>query len=238
MLLRLFILLACLTVTGCGGHGKPDPDPDNSSPPLPSAEMAIQRLDHASFRFTAARQSPPLSYHWDMGDGQMLEGSTIEYSYASTGAFNVTLTLSNPLGETDSVTRRAHVRNRAPEANYDVRFNQLDLTLDATMSVNVNGIIGAYEWLINGQSYTGPQIELSLMQPDNLYIELTVTDTLGESSEVLEDTIPVTGDHNSPPEPVIDVLAERNYVHLIGSGSMDADQELFTFHRVLIGGSE
>src|SRR5690606_38466194 len=135
-------------------------------------------------------------------------GRTVEYRYASTGAFNVTLTLSNPSGETDSVTGQAHVRNSPPEARFGARFNQLDIILDASMSFDVDGNISDYEWLINGESFAGQQVELALAEPDELAIELIVTDSFGESSEILEDSITVTGNHNTPPEPVIDVLVE------------------------------
>ncbi len=237
MLLRFLAIPACLAFAGCGGNNHPDPDTDPSPAPLPAAEMTIQRLDHASFRFAATNPGTQLSYHWDMGDGQMLQGHTVEYSFASTGAFDVTLTLSNPDGETASVSQQAHVRNSPPEARYGARFNQLDLVLDASMSFDVDGNIDEYAWLINGQSYAGPTVEVSLAQPGDLDIELVVTDSFGESSEILEDTLTVTGSHNTPPEPVIDVLLERNYIHLLGSNSIDPDGEYLTFQWFLSDGN-
>src|SRR5690606_458512 len=113
-----------------------------------------------------------------------------------------------------------------------------DIILDASMSFDVDGNISDYEWLINGESFAGQQVELALAEPDELAIELIVTDSFGESSEILEDSITVTGNHNTPPEPVIDVLVERNYIHLLGSNSIDVDEEHLTYQWVLSDGSQ
>ncbi len=46
-----------------------------------------------------------VSYDWDFGDGGTGTGQTTSYLYFGSGPFNVTLTVTDDLGQTDTVTR-------------------------------------------------------------------------------------------------------------------------------------
>ena len=43
-----------------------------------------------------------VSYHWDFGDGTTGTGKNIEHTYSSAGTYNVTLTITDEFGNTDS----------------------------------------------------------------------------------------------------------------------------------------
>ncbi len=238
MLLRSVTFLVCCLLIACGGRTVPDPD-DNA---LPAASIALKRLGHATFEFVAVNQAPSVSFHWDMGDGEMLAGPEIRHSYSATGEFEVTLTLSNQLGETDSVSTSVHVRNTAPVAKMSVRTEGLQVLLQADPSSDVDNNIDKYEWHINGPGingleHDGPEVTLTLDEPGILEISLTVVDSFGEASTPESRNLDVTGADNSTPEAIIDTLVYRNYLRLLGANSKDADGDTLTYQWSLSDGT-
>jgi PKD repeat protein len=56
-----------------------------------------------------------LTYSWNLGDGSpAATGKTLSYTYAAAGTYTVTLTVSDPAGQTDSFTRQVTVSQPPP----------------------------------------------------------------------------------------------------------------------------
>ena len=51
-------------------------------------------------------------YNWDMGDGTLLEGETVNHRYSSAGTYLVRLVVVDELGDNDDATHRITVRLR------------------------------------------------------------------------------------------------------------------------------
>ncbi len=233
MFLRSLTVLVCCLLIACGGVEIPDPEEDV----LPSAAIALKRLGHATFEFEAVNRASSISFHWDMGDGKMLAGPEIRHSYSTTGEFEVTLTLSNQVGETDSVSTTVHVRNTPPVATISARTESLRVLLNAAESFDVDDNIALYEWHINGKDYEGTEVSLTLDAPGTLDISLTVVDSFGEASTPLTQIMEVTGADNTTPEAIIDTLVYRNYLRLLGANSKDADGDTLTYQWSLSDGT-
>ncbi|CAA9390022.1 MAG: Cytochrome c551/c552 [uncultured Nocardioidaceae bacterium] len=56
-----------------------------------------------------------LSHHWDFGDGAEAEGAEAEHTYDSDQPVEVTLTVTDQLGATDTATATVHPANHTPE---------------------------------------------------------------------------------------------------------------------------
>src|SRR5262249_37626054 len=70
------------------------------------------------FSGSASGGTPPLSYHWDFGDGSSADGSlTPWHVYTSHGAYTTTLTVTDAHGLTGSSSLTATVNDVAPTVN-------------------------------------------------------------------------------------------------------------------------
>lgn len=68
--------------------------------------------------FTAAQSydldGDTLSQQWDFGDGETAQGPEVEHTYADADPVEVTLTVSDQLGATDTATMTVHPANHVP----------------------------------------------------------------------------------------------------------------------------
>lgn len=79
--------------------------------PWTSAEGGGVLLDAAS---SSDPDAQPLTYTWDFGDGTTGTGVTATHAWIQDGTYTVTLTVTDPLGLSHSVTSQATVSNVAP----------------------------------------------------------------------------------------------------------------------------
>ena len=99
--LALLVLPAMIVFASCdsnGGDGNQSPD----------AEFTFQR-NGMSADFDASNSSDPdgsiEAYNWEFGNGDTGQGETVSYSYSQEGDYNVTLTVEDADGATDSETQ-------------------------------------------------------------------------------------------------------------------------------------
>jgi PKD repeat protein len=137
-------------------------------------------------------------YRWDFGDGRTGTGQTISHAFSAVGNYIVRLTLVDPGGRTQSVSRSIAVGQGAaptaqfvfspgdPQPNDDVRFN-------ANASVAGPGrTIVRYSWDFgDGSSGSGAQITHRYTLERSYNVTLTVTDDIGRQS-VITQTVAVT----------------------------------------------
>ncbi len=80
------------------------------------------------------------SYSWDFGDGNTGDGAQVTHVYASTGSFNVTLTVTDDDGDTGVDTLVVNVQEALPPVIREHSPGSLMLALEATYNeANVHG---------------------------------------------------------------------------------------------------
>ena len=137
-----FALLAL--ITGCfvasGPRAAISVSKDSGYPPL-----VIQ--------FSGADSSSPdgiiTDYHWDFGDGETADTSSVSHTYPNKGVYRVTLTVTDSTGAVDSEAINVEALNRAPVPSftnpYKIATNQA-ATFNASDSYDPDGTIVEYRW--------------------------------------------------------------------------------------------
>lgn len=154
---------------------------------------------------TTSNGDPITGWHWTFGDGGESYSQNAEHTYAATGTYPVTLTVSTPSCEA-SMTSSVDVLD-APDLQLsaDLIFgcSPLEVNLDATSSVN-----GTYHWdfgegttLMTGTSnevaHTYFAVPNSMNAPTHYETTVTVTSGLGcSASETIEITAAISAQAN------------------------------------------
>ncbi len=167
-----------------------------SSPTQPNAG------DTVTFNATAEPGDPDGTIeevHWDFGDGNTATGVNVTHAYASTGTYDVTATVTDDHGGTNSTSNHVTVMNTRPVANftYSPTLPQAgEVVSFVNKSVDDDGNIASQRWDFgDGQVSTATD-------PDHTYttsaiypVELRVTDSQG-ASDALTRSVKVTNDHS------------------------------------------
>lgn len=138
--------------------------------------------------FDASGSSPIsqiVSFEWSI-DGQTLTGETVEYTFSEIRNENVTLTISDRFGHTDTVTVRVPVRGQPPQAEFSYEPGNPrpgdTVVISAAGSTDPDGSITSYEWVVGSTVDSGEAIERTFDEPGNYYVKLTVEDDDGKRS--------------------------------------------------------
>lgn len=148
-------------------------------------------------RFDAAQSSDPdgsvVMYEWDFGDGLTGTGVTIDHAYATSGRFNVRLTVTDNRGGT-GMTQRLVAANTRPTADFDFTPNGpeapqlLTVAFDGSPSMDTDGTIDTYSWNFgDGGTATGMNVQHVYANPGEYSVTLTVTDNLGGLASSTQD---------------------------------------------------
>jgi PKD repeat protein len=145
-----------------------------------------------------------VSYSWDFGDGTTATGNTVTHSYTNTGFYNVTLTVTDNDGATDTRVHPLHVTNvvnNPPVASFTATAETVNidetLSFDASETYDSDGSIVAYSWDFgDGTAVTGVTAEHAYSQAGTYTVTLTVTDNDG-----ITDTTTTTISATTQPAP-------------------------------------
>lgn len=178
-----------------------------------------------------------VSYDWDFGDGTTGTGETTGHTYASQGTYNVSLTVTDDSGASDSASTTVSIdsANQAPTANAGGPYtaNAGDsLVFDGTGSSDPDGSISSYAWDFgDGTSDTGATPSHVYDTAGSYNVTLTVTDDGGLShTDTTSATIgdvgnqPPVADANGPYTGTLDQA-----VAFDGSGSTDPDGTIASY---------
>jgi PKD repeat protein len=161
--------------------------------------------------FNAEAVRPPaghtlVSYNWNFGDGATGSGVVVSHAYGATGAYTVTLTVIDDVGQRTTLPPTGHTvtvgsTTGIPKANFSFTPASpvaagTTVTFDASSSTAPNGAtIVSYSWnfgdssaLVNGSSSTATH---TYTTPGTYTITLTVTDSTGRQSDPATRTIQV-----------------------------------------------
>ncbi len=139
-------------------------------------------------------------YSWNFGDGSPVQdaGGTdaIQYTYATRGTYNATLTVTNNFGQTSTTTRSVTVDD-PPSAAFTPSTTVA--TPDATVSFNASasapgssgGTIIGYSWNFGDGTAVAdgggsPDASHAFTAPGTYTVTLTTTDDLGVSTTTIE----------------------------------------------------
>jgi PKD repeat protein len=126
--------------------------------PVPPNEAPVAGFDFTcverSCDFDASGSSDPdgdaLTYSWDFGDGTTGSGMTVDHTYAADGTYEVTVTVRDPRGASDTATERVSVAaapvNQAPVADFESTCIERACSFDASGSSDPDGDALTYSW--------------------------------------------------------------------------------------------
>lgn len=130
----------------------------------------------------------PVTFLWDLGDGNTSASASLSHSYSRPGDYNTTLTVTDSAGSNSSVSLpTVHVRNRSPKADfrYFGCFTQNGTVyFDATGSTDPEGPV-TFRWSFgDGASAQGPVTDHIFPGAGNYTVNVTVTDIDGQSASM------------------------------------------------------
>jgi PKD repeat protein len=137
--------------------------------------------------FDASTSADPdgsiVSYAWDFGDGVTGTGRTAAHTFARSGTYLVTLTVTDDEGLTASVSRTLAVANSAPTAAMGAVGTLRVLTsqaFDGRGSADRDGSLTSYSWDFgDGGTATGPTAGHAYTWAGSYVVTLTVIDDEG-----------------------------------------------------------
>jgi PKD repeat protein len=126
-----------------------------------------------------------LTYAWDFGDGTTADSAVADHAFAATGSYDVTLTVTDPSGATDTATVPVSVvPDQAPIAAASTTTSKpkakQPVTFDGTASNDPDGYDLTYTWTFgDGTSGTGAVVNHVFAKSGKYTVTLTVDDGLG-----------------------------------------------------------
>jgi len=160
----------------------------NRPPVANFTEPAHTVYSSENIHFDASESHDPdgtiVSYSWDFGDGNTATGVSVSHSYAASGEYTVTLTVTDDDGATDIITATKTVKNRAPVASFTETAEVVDteetISFDASDSSDPDGTIVDYLWDFgDGTEGSGVSVQHAYSQDGTYTVTLTVTDNDG-----------------------------------------------------------
>ena len=170
------------------------------------------------------------SYSWDMGDGTVLNGASVNHAYSSSGSFNVTLVVKDESGvannsASDNLTV---VVNAPPEPAISMLPRPVAVgevtDLSAAGSVDPDGEIVSYMWEFgDGAMAEGPEVQYAWTSPGVKTVTLTVTDNSGTPSATQQTMMNVEVSAAPVADAGPDQALTASVVRFDGGGSSDPD---------------
>ncbi len=223
------------TTTATVGLGNQAPVANPNGPYSGTVGSAVQ--------FDGSGSSDPdgtiVSYDWEFGDGVTGTGISPTHTYAAAGNYNVTLTVMDDSGATDSAGTTASIGtvNQPPVANANGPYNgtvSVPVTFNGTGSNDPDGTIVGFDWDFGDGTVAvdaGPTPSHTYSADGSYTVTLTVTDDAGASAtDATTANIgavvnqPPTADPNGPYSGTVNVPVQFD-----GTASDDADGTIVAY---------
>lgn len=192
--------------------------------------------DHLQVTFDASASTDPdgtiTAYSWDFGDDNTGSGVNPSHTYAESGAYEVTLTVTDDDGATDALSRQVTVvANAAPEPAFEASVTHLQASFDASASSDPDGTIVSYEWDYgDGEFGSGVNPVHEYATGGTYEVTLTVTDDDGATARVTQDVTVTEPPPNVPPNADFTVVVTDLMVAVDASDAEDEDGEIVAYN--------
>lgn len=185
---------------------------------LPVAQFTASVSD-LTVNVDASSSSDPdgsiAGYAWSF-DGVAASGATASHTFAATGVYPVTLTVTDNRGgvssSTQQVTVTAPVPNQSPVAAFTPTVTNLTVSTDASASSDPDGTVVAYGWSFGGVFASGVTANYTFPAAGTYPVTLTVTDDDGATTSVTQQVTV------SAAPPVETVIAEDLFARTQATG--------------------
>lgn len=133
------------------------------------------------------------AYAWTFGDDETSTQASPTHTYASAGTYEVTLTVTDDSGESDTASEQVTVStpppaNEAPEAEFESSTQGLSVQLDGSSSSDSDGTVETYSWdLGDGSGEQGPTVSHTYQAAGSYDVTLTVVDDDGATDSVTKE---------------------------------------------------
>ena len=215
-------------------------DSSGNQPPTADANGPHNGTAGAAITFDGMGSSDPdgsiVSYAWEFGDGNTGTGVAPSHTYNAADVYNVTLTVTDDSGATNSDATSASIGlgPQPPVADAGGTYTGeigVAIMFDGTDSFDPDGSIATYDWDFgDGDTGTGASPSHVYSAGAGYDVTLTVTDDSGANA--MDDTMAVIALGNLPPT----ADADGPYsgiagvaVTFDGSGSSDPDGNIATY---------
>ncbi|MBS3765225.1 PKD domain-containing protein, partial [Candidatus Bipolaricaulota bacterium] len=210
--LLLFVVLTfslALFLSGCS--------PLNDAPTAKFSADSDSGKAPLDVSFDASDSNDPdgeiASYDWDFDDDETATGETVSHTFEAEGSYEVTLTVTDDGGDTDTRTTTIEVtaRNQPPSASFTMAATDdsapFHVNFYAGDSSDPDGTIESYEWSLgDGSTKSGETCSNTYYNSGDFEIQLTVTDDEGASS-VASNTLTLPTESNSNQRPLASFTA-------------------------------
>jgi len=143
----------------------------------------------AAFIDQSSSTEPILDWLWDFGDGNSGSGPNVQHLYAADGVYDVTLTVIDQVGCSDTLTKPAYVRLSHPTADFDLdvdagcEFTTVQFTSQALADTTLTG----WQWRFgDGTASVQQNPTHTYTQPGMYDVQLVVTNILGCRDTLLQ----------------------------------------------------
>ncbi len=171
-----------------------------SAPPRADFSVSRQNMGNAfELTLTAETNEEPggpgldVNYAWNLGDGSNDSGRVVTHAYATSGPFEITLTVTDAYGRssTKAQTISQINTNTPPNALFTATPTSgeapVSVSFNASTSFDAEGI-ARYEWSFgDGVTATGAITDHTYDTPGNYKAQLRVIDTSGFTAEASTD---------------------------------------------------
>ena len=139
------------------------------------------------------------SYSWAFGDGTNSIATSPSHIYTAAGTYPVTLTVTDSLGASSSVTHSVALTHQAPVASFTSTTNLLTATFNSSGSAAFDGAsISGYSWNFGDNGTSTSANPVYTYAAEGTYpVTLTVTDTQGSSTTSSVGSVTVAA-HKAP----------------------------------------
>ena len=123
-----------------------------------------------------------VSYDWEFGDGNVASGLEVTHAYATSGTYDVVLTITDDMGLSDRDTQSLRI-NAPPVAGFTANPSPVNpgqaVTFDASATLD-DGPVAGYAWDFgDGNVATGSLVTHAYAVAGTYTVTLNVTDDLG-----------------------------------------------------------
>jgi PKD repeat protein len=177
-----------------------------------------------------------ISYSWSFGDSTTGTGATTTHTYATPGTYNVTLTVTDDLGGTDTATTTATIVGTSPIAHtggpYYGIVNQT-IIINGSKSSDLDGHITTWHWHFGDNTQANGTTTNHTYHTTGVYtITLTVTDNNGNTG--VDTTLAIITLFNTPPSPPrFDITGYRDHNTTVTFSLVSTDPDNDNLHYLI-----